>query len=161
MTTVVLGRWPQGVRLSGMTSLSQTLLDPAHRPAVVGTLVGVVDAEVAGKSGFSGRVIGTGYSAITKLSDGFVAKAVNTLLPGFAAALDPFWQERAGRPFADVLVARQDEAAEALLAVTDARVAGTSNGVVKKVYGTLRGRAKENVVAALPRVGAAIESHAA
>ena len=100
------------------------------------------------------RASASRQAAITQVSDGFVAKAVNTLLPGFAAALDPFWQERAGRPFADVLVARQDEAAEALLAVTDARVAGTSNGVVKKVYGTLRGRAKENVVAA-------IESHAA
>lgn len=142
-----------------MSSLSQTLLDPARRPAVVETLVGVVDAEVADKSGFGGRVIKTGYGAITKLSDGFIAKAVNRMLPGFAEALDPFWQERAGRPFADILVARQDEAAEALIAVTDAQVAATSNGVVKKVYGTLRGRAKENVVTALPRVGAALESH--
>lgn len=144
-----------------MSSLPQTLLDPARRPAVVETLVGVVDAEVAGKSGIGGKVIKTGYSAVAKLTDGFVTKAVNRLLPGFAEALDPFWQERADRPFADVLVARQDEAAEALIAVTDAQVAGTSNGVVKKVYGTLRGRAKDNVAAALPRVGAAIESHAA
>lgn len=144
-----------------MTSLAQILTDPARRPAVVETLVGVVDAEVASKSGIGGRVIKTGYGAVTKLADGFVAKAVNRLLPGFAQALDPFWQERAGRPFVDVLLARQDEAAEALLAVTDAQTSGTSNGVVKKVYGTLRGRAKENVVAALPRVGAAIESHAA
>lgn len=144
-----------------MSSLSQTLLDPARRPAVVETLVGVIDAEVADKSGIRGRVIKTGYGAVTKLADGFVAKAVNRLLPGFADALDPFWQERAGCPFAEVLAARQDEAAEALIAVTDAQVAGTSNAVVKKVYGTLRGRAKENVVAALPRVSAAIESHAA
>ncbi|WP_256842829.1 DUF6918 family protein [Ornithinimicrobium cryptoxanthini] len=143
-----------------MSSLSEILLDPVRRPAVVNSLVGVVDVEVAGKSGIGGRVIKTGYGAVTKLADGFVAKAVNRLLPGFADALDPFWQERAGRPFADVLVARQDEAAEALIAVTDGQVAGTSNGVVKKVYGTLRGRAKENVAAALPRVGAAIESHA-
>lgn len=140
-----------------MTSLSTALLDPARRPAAVETLVGVVDAEVAAKSGIGGRVIKTGYAAITRISDGFVAKAVNRLLPGFAEALDPFWQERGGQPFADALVARQDEASEALLAVTDSQVAGTSNGVVKKVYNSLRGKAKENVVAALPRVGAAIE----
>lgn len=143
-----------------MSSLQQILLDPARRPAVVQTLVEVVDAEVAGKSGIGGRVIKTGYSAVTKLSDGFVAKAVNKLLPGFAAALDPFWQERGDASLADTLVARQDDAAEALLAVTDGQVAGTSNKVVKKVYGSLRGKAKENVVAALPRVGAALESHA-
>lgn len=147
--------------LAPMTSLQQTLLEPARRPAVITSLVEVVDAEVAGKSGISGRIIKTGYAAVTKVSDGFVGKAVNKLLPGFSAALDPFWQERGDRAFADVLVARQDEAAEALLTVTDREVGGTSNGVVKKVYGSLRGKAKDNVIAALPRVGAAIESHAA
>ncbi|WP_256838420.1 DUF6918 family protein [Ornithinimicrobium faecis] len=144
-----------------MSSLQQTLLEPARRPAVVKTLVAVVDAEVAGKTGISGRIIKTGYAAVTKVSDGFVAKAVNKLLPGFSAALDPFWQERGDRAFADTLVARQDEAAEALLTVTDSNVAGSNNGVVKRVYGSLRGKAKDNVIAALPRVGAAIESHAA
>lgn len=143
-----------------MSSLSQTLLDPARRPAVVDTLVGVVDAEVADKSGIGGRVIKTGYGAITKISDGFVGKAVNRLLPGFAEALDPFWQSTGERPFADTLVDRQVEAAEALLAVTDRQVGSTSNKVVKKVYGSLRGKAKDNVISALPRVGAAIESHA-
>ncbi|WP_109473323.1 DUF6918 family protein [Ornithinimicrobium cavernae] len=144
-----------------MSSLQQILLDPARRPAVVEALVGVVDAEVAGTSGIGGRIIKTGYAAVTRVADGFVARAVNTLLPDFAAALDPFWQDRGDRPFGDVLVAHRDEAAEALLAVTDRRVGGTSHGAVKKVYGTLRGRARENVVAALPRVGAALEAHAA
>lgn len=143
-----------------MSSLQQILLDPARRPAVVETLAGVVDAEVASKSGLGGKIIKTGYAAVTKISDGFVAKAVSKLLPGFAEALDPFWQQRGDQPFADALVARQDEAAEALLAVTDREVDGASNKVVTKVYGSLRGKAKENVVAALPRVGAAIEGHA-
>lgn len=143
-----------------MSSLQQTLLEPARRPAVVKTLVEVVDAEVASKSGISGRLIKTGYAAVTKVSEGFVGKAVNKLLPGFSAALDPFWQDRGDRAFADVLVSRQDEAAEALLAVTDREVGGAKNGVVKKVYGSLRGKAKENVVTALPRVGAAIEAQA-
>ena len=140
-----------------MSSLSQTLLEPTRRPSAVKALVDVVDAEVAAKSGFGGRLIKTGYGAVTKLSDGFVAKAVNRMLPGFAQALDPFWAERGGRPFADVLVARQDDVAAALLSVTDGQVAGTSNTVVKKIYGSLRGKARENVVAALPRVGAVLE----
>ncbi|WP_114907229.1 DUF6918 family protein [Ornithinimicrobium murale] len=143
-----------------MSSLQQTLLEPTRRPTVVKALVDVVDAEVASKSGIGGRIIKTGYAAVTRVSEGFVAKAVNALLPGFATALDPFWQERGDRPFADVLVARDHEAAEALLAVTDREVGGTRNSVVKKVYGSLRGKAKDNVVAALPRVGATIESQA-
>lgn len=139
-----------------MSSLSQTLLEPDRRPSAVKALVDLVDAEVAAKSGLGGKIIKTGYAAVTKLSDGFVAKAVNRMLPGFAEALDPFWAQRGDVSFADTLVARHDEAAEALLAVTDRQVASTSNGAVRKVYGSLRGKAKENVVAALPRVGAAI-----
>lgn len=140
-----------------MRSLPQIMLEPVRRPAAVRALVEVVDAEVADTSGISGRIIRTGYTAVTRVSEGFVAKAVNRLLPAFAAALDPFWQGRGELTFNEVLVSRQDEAAEALLAVTDREVAGTRNSVVKKVYGSLRGRAKDNVVAALPRVGAAIE----
>lgn len=143
-----------------MASLQQLLLDPARRPAVVRTLVDVVDAEVARTSGLGGRVIRTGYAAVTTVSDGFVATAVNRLLPAFTEALAPFWQQRGERSFADTLVSRQDEAAEALLAVTDSQVARTTNRVARKVYGSLRGRARVHVVAALPRVGAALEAHA-
>lgn len=143
-----------------MTSLPQILTAKDRRPAVVQSLVTVVDAEVAAKSGIGGRVIKTGYAAVTRLADGFVGKAVNAMLPDFAEALDPFWQECAGQPFAEILVAHQSEAAEALLAVTDARVGAADNAVLRRIYTTLRGRARENVTAALPRVGAAIESHA-
>jgi hypothetical protein len=41
--------------------------------------------------------------------------------------------------------------------VTDAKAANTSHGAAAKVYGSLRGKAKEHVVAALPRLGAAVE----
>lgn len=138
-------------------TMSDALLDPARRPAAVTSLTEVIDAEVAAKSGFGGAAIKAGYAAVRKLGGGFVAKATDRLLPQFAGALDPFWESRNGQPFGDHLASRPDAAADALLSVTDAKAERTSNAAAKKVYGTLRGKAKENVIAALPRVGAAIE----
>ena len=42
-------------------------------------------------------------------------------------------------------------------AVTDAKAEATSHASAKKVYKALRGKAKEQVVAALPRLGATVE----
>ena len=41
--------------------------------------------------------------------------------------------------------------------MTDAKAEGTSHAAAKKVYNALRGKAKEQVVAALPRLGTAVE----
>lgn len=142
-----------------MTSLQQVLTDPARRPAVVAALTEVVDAEVAATTGLGGRVIRTGYATVNRLAEGFVPKAVNRLLPGLAEALDPFWQARDGRSFADVLVANENEAAEALLGVTDTEIT-SAPAAIRRVYGSLRGRALKHVTAALPRVGAALEQQA-
>ena len=41
--------------------------------------------------------------------------------------------------------------------VTDARAANPKHAAVAKAYGLLRGKAKDHVTAALPRLGAALE----
>ena len=58
----------------------------------------------------------------------------------------------------DYLASRGEEAAAALLAVTDAKARSTSNAVAAKAYQSLRGKAQEHVQAALPRLGAAVEA---
>ena len=139
------------------TAVSDALLEPTRRPAAVEALTGVIDAEVGDKSGFGGAAVKAGYSAAKKLGGDFVASATDRLLPQFATALDPFWATKGDQPFGEHLAAQPDAAADALLAVTDAKAANTSHGAAAKVYGTLRGKAKEHVVAALPRLGAAVE----
>lgn len=141
-----------------MTTLSDALLDPARRPAAVTALVAVVDAEVAAKSGFGGAAVKTAYAGVKRIGGGFVDRAVDRLLPRFATALEPFWQSREGRPFGAHLASQSDAASDALLAVTDDMAARTSNATAKKAYGALRGKAKGNVEAALPRLGTAIEN---
>lgn len=145
-------------------SLTTTLLDPARQPAVVADFASVVEAEVGDKSRLSGTVIKTAYSAVKKVSPNVIESALTKLLPDFAAALDPFWTEfQAQGPgdFGQFLAARGDAVGDALLAVTDKKAESTSQPALRKAYSSLRGKAKENVVAALPRVGAAVQKNAA
>ncbi|GAA6524625.1 hypothetical protein [Intrasporangium sp. DVR] len=139
------------------TAVSDALLDETRRPAAVSALTQVIDAEVADKSGIGGTAVKAGYAAAKKLGGDFVPSATDRLLPQFAAALDPLWASKGAAPFAAYLQARSEEAANALLAVTDAKAEATSHTAAKKVYGAMRSKAKEQVVAALPRLGATVE----
>ena len=81
------------------------------------------------------------------------------MLDDFLAALAPLWASRpAGTGFGAHLAANADQAAEALLAVTDAQTADAKVALTK-AYNALRGKAKGYVTAALPRVGDAIEKN--
>ncbi|GAA4402167.1 hypothetical protein GCM10023147_42440 [Tsukamurella soli] len=145
------------------TPLTTSLLDPERSKAVVADFASVVDAEVKDKSGLSGTTIKAAYAMVKKASPSVVESALTKLLPDFAAALDPFWAEfAAGEPgdFGQFLSARGDKVGDALLAVTDQRAESTNQAVLRKAYQGIRGKAKDNVVAALPRVGAAVQKHA-
>jgi hypothetical protein len=137
-------------------TVSEALLDPTRRLVAVAALTEVIDAEVADKSGLGGTAVKAGYAAVKKLRGDFVTTATDRLLPQFASALDPFWATKGDQPFGAHLASQSDAAADALLAVTDGRAARTSNAAAK-VYGSLRGTAKSHVVAALPRLGSAVE----
>ena len=50
-------------------------------------------------------------------------------------------------------------AAEALLSVTDDRAETTKHKTAKKLYKKMRPSAKANVIAAVPKLGALVESH--
>ncbi|WP_409484065.1 DUF6918 family protein [Arsenicicoccus dermatophilus] len=140
------------------TSLPETLLDPARRDTAVDTLTGVVDAEIADKKGVSGTVLKTAYSAVKKINDGIVRKAVDAMLPDAAAAMQPLWETRGTTPFGEHLAANSSQAADALLAVSDKRAANPKHAAIAKIYNGVRPKAKEHVVAALPRVGSAVET---
>ena len=139
------------------TTVSDSLPEPTRRPVAVAALTQDIDAEVADKSGFGGAAVKAGYAAAKKLGGDFVTSATDRLLPQFASALDPFWATKGDQSFGAHLASQPEAAADALLAVTDAKAANTSHGAAAKVYGSLRGKAKEHVVAALPRLGNAVE----
>ena len=132
----------------------------ANRAKTVDDLVGVIDAEVKDQSGLSGAAVKAAYAAAQKFKPNVVTNATDAMLDDFVAALAPLWASKpADQGFGAYLAANGDQAAEALLAVTDAQAADAKPALAK-AYNSLRGKAKDYVVAALPRVGDAIEQNA-
>lgn len=144
-------------------SLSEKLLAKPVRKAVIADLVQVVDQEVAAKKGISGTAVKAGYAAGKKVMPDLPERAVRRMLPDFARAADPYWdafQSSGGGDFGMYLADRGPEVAEALLAVTDAKIATTSREPLKRAYKPLRGKAVEHVRAALPRLGTVLQKYA-
>ena len=146
-------------------TLHEILLAPEVQPRVVADCNALIQHEVAEKSGVSGAALKLAYKTAATFAPGHVRHILETLLPKMADNLQPFWADfnaSGGADFGDYLTKRGDEVAESLLAITDASAkAPTARPVIVKAYGTVRGHAAKHVVAALPRLGALVQSHAA
>lgn len=141
--------------------LTEILKDDTKHRAVVEDAARVLDAEVASKRGLSGVAVKGGYKTVKRLKPGMIMSALGMLLPRFAPAIDPFWEK--GKASGDVHKYFRDNAgpiADALLAVTDERAAHAKNKVMKKVYSSLRPKAREHTIAGVPRLSGLIERHA-
>jgi hypothetical protein len=145
-----------------MSSLPDVLNDPAKKPVIVDDCVAMIDAEVADKGGISGLAIKAGYATVKGIKPGFVKSVVADLLPEFAVALAPIFDEAKAKGAATSghFVANAGRVADALLAITDAKAQKSKSGVVRGTYDKLRGTAKKNVEQAVPRLGKLIEKHA-
>ena len=144
-------------------TLKARLLDSDRRGAVIDDLNALVDSEVARKSGLSGGVVKAGYAGLKKVKPGIVPEAIDRMLDEFVDQLEPFWTAfgtETGGDFGIFLAARPQEASEALLAVTDRRAARSSRAAITSIYSKLRPKAQQNVIEALPGLGAVIEKHA-
>jgi uncharacterized protein DUF6918 len=144
-----------------MPTLPEVLTSEANKGRVVEDCCALIDAEVKDRGGISGLAIKAGYGAVKGVKPGFVKNVVTDLLPEFARALDPIYQEAlaSGRPVGEFFSTNSGRVAEALLAITDAKAQKSKNGLVKGTYDKLRGTAKKNVEAAIPRLGKMVEAH--
>jgi hypothetical protein len=138
------------------------LLATDKKEQVIEDCCSLIDAEVKDKGGISGLAIKAGYSAVKGIKPGFVRTVVHDLLPEFAQALDPVWQDakKDGKPVAPYFSSNSSRVADALLAITDAKAARSKSGVVKGTYDKLRNSAKKNVEAAVPRLGEMVQKYA-
>ena len=145
-----------------MPNLSELLVDPAKKEQVVSDCCDLIEAEVKDKGGISGLAIKAGYGAVKGVKPGFVRGVVTDLLPDFAVALDPIWQDakKDNKPVAAFFAANSPRVADALLAITDAKASRAKSAVVKGTYEKLRGSAKKNVEAAAPRLGEMVQKYA-
>lgn len=138
-----------------MSTLAEKLTAPEVRAKVVTACCELVESEVGSKRGLSGAAIKAGYKVVKALKPGMIPGVVNTLLPEFAAAMQPIWDKTAGDDgdkdaFTSYITSHAEETSDALLQVTDARAQRAANKTVAKTYGRLRGSAKDNVSAAVP-----------
>ena len=145
-----------------MPDLTEALTSDSKKSAVADDCIALIDAEVADKGGLTGLAIKAGYKAVQGIKPGFVRQVVTDLLPDFAHALEPLYQEAkaSGHGVRDYFVAHTTRVADALLGITDEKARRAKSGMVKGTYDKLRGSAKKNVEAAVPRLGAMIEKHA-
>ena len=143
-------------------TLKAALLDSDKRGFVVTDLETLVDDEVKDKSGLSGGMIKTGYAAVKKIKPGIIWGAIDTLLDEFVEALEPHWtayQASGTSGLGTYLAEHPQPVSEALLGVTDRRAEASNRQAVTSVYSKLRPKGQENVIAALPRLGAVMEKH--
>ncbi len=146
-----------------MTSLTERL-EEVERQEVIDDTAKLIDDEVARKSGISGMAIKTGYKVVKRLKPNMIEEAIDSLLDEFSQALDPLYQQFLAddetETFEAYLADHDDQAADDLLGITDARAENAENRVLKKTYKKLRGQAKKHVQEALPGVGRLIDEHA-
>ncbi len=145
-----------------MPQLSDVLTAPEKKAAVVDECLTIIDAEVSDKSGLSGLAIKAGFGAVKSVKPGFIKHAVEDLLPEFAVALDPVFQDALAQssPIGEFFTKNSGRVADALLAITDGKAQRSSSSVVKGTYDKLRGSAKKNVESAVPRLGKLVEKYA-
>lgn len=144
-------------------TLQEILLTPDNRPKVVADCQTLIDQEVSDKGGISGTAIKLAYKTVTAFASGIIHDAVDTLLPDFAAQLEPYYADfkaSGGSEFGDYLAKRGPEVSESLLSVTDARAATSERAPIRKAYNTVRPSGVKSVEAALPRLGALIQKYA-
>lgn len=143
--------------------LSEQLLAPERREAVVSDACDLIDDQVARASGATGLVMRSAYAVVRGVRPNAVPSVVDELLPEFAAQVEQYHQEssRTGRPLVDVLHDDPGAVADALLAVADRRVARSRRGPVRAAYKRVRGLAKRQVQAALPGAAELVEKHTA
>jgi hypothetical protein len=144
-----------------MTTLKDLLGTPPKRQAVVTDACQVLDAEVDDKGGLSGLAIKAAYAVIKGIKPGFIPEVVDSLMDDFLGAFEPHYAraQAAGVSPGAELKRSAGQAAESLLAITDARAARANRPVIQKTYDKLRPTAKKHVESAMPRVADLLDRH--
>ena len=130
-------------------NLQERLLRPATRERVVRDCAAIVERQVAAARGAAGLAVRASFTAVTALRPDLVPRAINRLLPDFASAMDSLTAD----DFSVFLSRHPEKVVDALLGVTDAKIAATNNRLLRASYERLRPLAERQVSAALPLLG--------
>jgi len=149
-----------------MATLQEMLLAPDIRSKVVADCEELVTSQVADMSGVTGAAVKLAYNTVRRVDANHIHAMIETILPNVADALQPYWGQFSAQytpssgDFGAFLAARDEDVAEALLAITDRRRDNSARPAIVKAYNTIRGRAVKQVKAALPALGILIQKYA-
>ena len=146
-----------------MSTLSDVLLAPGSRKAVIADCVKLIEEEVDSKGGLTGLAVKGAFALVKAVKPGFVSEAVDHMLDDFVKRLEPFHAaaQSRGEPTGPAMNARASEVADALLSISDERAQRSKNQTLKKAYEKLRPAGKKHVEAAVPRIGRLITKYTA
>ena len=142
-------------------SIADQLLSSPKREALVADATRVLDDEVAGKRGLSGKVVKVAFRGVKSFKPGFVPHAIDDLLDEFVRRIEPFYDEWKSsgdsRTCRDYFV--PVEAMSPMrysLSPTSGQHAREPQPRIGLQQASSKGR--QHVVDAMPRVGALIEA---
>ena len=119
-----------------------------------------LEAELDERSGVTAMAMRAGYKTLRKVRPNMIESNLDRLLPMWAPVLDPHVEAgRAGGGVSAHFKANASEIAEGLLGATDRRAAEANNQLAVKAYNKLRPKAKDQVVAGMPRLARLVDKH--
>ncbi len=145
-----------------MKTLADTLLAPHHRDEFLTDTVRLIETHVAGLSGLKGMSFRAALAGASRAIPDMIPRGTRRYMPQFLATLEPLYaQFRAEGPadFSVFLTRNSEEAAEALLSVTDERMALSTNSTAQSFYRTFRGFVARELTAAMPAFGKLIRNY--
>lgn len=136
-----------------MTTLRDRLTDETTQARCAKACSELVHEELAARKGLSGAALKTAVGLMQKVRPTLVPDAMSRLIPHFADALEPWWvaSNEDGQGFAKGLQADPPGVANALLAVTDAKIEGAHEGL-RRGYAKLRKGAQAQVEQSVPGI---------
>ena len=145
-----------------MPSLAQRLIQNHRREQLIDEVSDLVHFQVENQTGLRRLGLKAAIAVLNAIQSNAVRHVVSDLLPKFADALDPLFQEfhrSSGRDFSDFLRQHPEETVNALISVTDERAESFGHAAVSKVDARLRPTAENEVRAALPALSIILANH--
>jgi hypothetical protein len=143
-----------------MDTLFDRLLQPGPRKRVVRESVSLLEHHLRGMSGLRGLLARTVFDALRRFRPAFIDRALDRLLPDFVSALEDAYQPgisgtgSVAEDFSAFMLRSPEAVIEALLQVTDRRVADFGHPLISRAYARLRRMAEHEISEVLPDLAA-------
>ena len=145
-----------------MSTLRDTLLDPANRSKVIDDCCQMVADEVSSKRGLTGLAVKAAFKTVRTVRPNIIKSVIEALLEDFVTNLEPIYQSYKDSESTDLkryCVQRSGDIADALLAITDGRAERSKLKTLVKAYRKLRPQGRKHVEEAVPRIAGLLTAY--